>query len=285
MLLIAASGVLIGRAWQFISRGNPILSLCYDQRFAKYFVEQFTAISWSDYQANFELSQVIENIIIALGCLLIFNALVLIFQYKSPKLLSWTISYCGSFMLFILAIAYYIDKGFAFGQFIEYALQMASPLLFLSYIHQRFSLQSFILTLKVLIALTFIGHGLYAVDYYPQPGHFVQMMIHGFGLGEATAKIALQCFGYLDFIAVFILFLPDGKKVKIALIYMILWGFLTTLARLYTNFYWEMPLDSLIEWLPDFLYRLNHFIIPLVLYILLKDSDKTILFHHQKAIS
>ena len=57
-----------------------------------------------------------------------------------------------------------------------------------------------ILIMKVAIAVTFISHGLYALNYYPRPGHFTEMVMDILGVKEATAILFLNVAGILDFV-------------------------------------------------------------------------------------
>ena len=119
--------------------------------------------------------------------------------------------------------------------------------------------------MKWSIAFTFFGHGLFAIGYYPQPGYFIDMMIKGFDIHETLARNVLIVFGILDFIFAISIFIP--KLLSAALIYGILWGFITAIARITTSFNTDF-LDNWIEqYLFAFMIRVPHFLIPLILWI------------------
>ncbi len=121
--------------------------------------------------------------------------------------------------------------------------------------------------IKLAIALTFIGHGLFAIGYYPVPGYFIDMIIKVFHIGEDAARNLLKIVGWLDIVFAIVLLFFRGKYLKIALGYIILWGFLTALARIVANIYLGLGWESILPWVPAFLIRIPHFMIPIILYL------------------
>jgi len=119
---------------------------------------------------------------------------------------------------------------------------------------------------KIAVALTFLCHGLYAIGYYPLPGQFVDMMINGFFVNQEQSVLLLKVFGIIDILIALTIFLPITTS--ISLWYAILWGTLTALARVTTNFYIDFPWQSLNQWIPEMLYRIPHGSIPLFVLFL-----------------
>ena len=119
-----------------------------------------------------------------------------------------------------------------------------------------------ILFLKIAIALTFTCHGLYAAGYYPRPGQFVDMTINILHTSEKNAILFLNIAGLLDFAISILIFIP--KFSRMALIYAVVWGGLTALARLVANFYWENLEHTFGFWFWEMLYRAPHALIPLL---------------------
>ena len=179
----------------------------------------------------------------------------------------------ASISLAFLAFLYCKEKFYHAGQFIEYTIQILLPLIFIYSIQRKIALSKLVLVLKLSIALTFSAHGLYAIGFYPQPGLFVDMIIKIFHVSEASAKIFLKIAGILDFIVSITIFIP--RLSRYSLIYAAIWGGLTALARIWANFYWSFPLESLHQHLYETLYRLPHMLIPLAaLFISLKSRGK-----------
>ena len=82
------------------------------------------------------------------------------------------------------------------------------------------------------------------------------------GLSGQSAIRFLNIMGIMDFIMAIGIFLPN-KYGKWALMYCVVWGFLTSMARVFGNFYWEYPMESLHQWVYEAVYRAPHFLIPL----------------------
>lgn len=174
-----------------------------------------------------------------------------------------------SFLLAFLAFCYWKDKFYQIGELMEYALQVGVPLFFIWAVQpEKKGLETWMLAAT---AITFVGHGLYAVGFHPRPGHFSSMVINAFGIGDAWASQFLTLMGVLDFVAAAMLFLPGKWKIP-ALWYCVVWGFVTAFARLWVNFFPEFWMESLHQWFYEFLYRGPHFLVPLALLVRARGS-------------
>jgi hypothetical protein len=72
----------------------------------------------------------------------------------------------------------------------------------------------------VLIACTFIGHGVFAIGYHGIPDNFMQMTTRILGISAVTAEQFLFIIGMLDIAAALLIF-ASGRWQKAGLIYMI----------------------------------------------------------------
>ena len=172
----------------------------------------------------------------------------------------------GAVSLFFLAGLYCKEKFFSIGQFFEYSIQFSTPIiLYILTVKQKFT-SNLILFFKIIIALTFVCHGLYAVNYYPRPGLFMDMTMNILGLSETSAEYFLLAAGWLDFAIGIGVFLPF-RYAKFVLIYATIWGFLTTISRIWAHVYFDFFVDSLNQWWFESAYRLPHFLIPLTLFL------------------
>ena len=127
------------------------------------------------------------------------------------------------------------------------------------------------------IALTFVCHALLAIGLpsetawlnHPRPGNFTEMTMLCLGLkSESSAGLILLVAGILDIAAALFLFVPGRFRVA-SLAYMVIWGFLTALARPWSYYAPEFAGDTLTRWLPEALYRVPHFGLPLCLLLAL----------------
>ena len=269
LLQIATSCVFFGRAWQHIFWDAPYRSILWDEAWMSGILPLFSSISYEDFITNIEIDDQIQNGIKGIGWFYVVCALIAIFIKKIPKWASY-ILWFGSLSLMFLAFLYCKNKFFQWGQFWEYSLQFGAPL-FLFFLYKKNKItKGIVFWMKVAIAVTFISHGLYALNYYPRPGHFVDMTINILGVGEETAFQFLNVAGVLDFIVAIGLFLPN-KISKPALVYIVLWGLATTLARIWGHFYIDMIGDTLSQWVHESVYRFPHFLIPLA--VLLEEEE------------
>lgn len=262
--------VFLGRAWQHLFFDIPIRSVLWDERLMSRFVEQVLKLDWETYISSAAIDSRIQALVVGVGIFYIICAVLsLILKNHQQKL--GILLLVGSSFLIVLALLYWKEKFQSFGQFIEYSLQFSTPIflylaLFKIKIDQHF--QRLVLFMKIAVALTFIGHGLYALGVYPVPSTYVEMMINVFYFSDTNAILFLKIAGMLDLIAAVAIFIPSIQKPF--LWYCVIWGTLTALARLVANFYWQIPLDSLHQWAYASVYRMPHGGIPLAILWLIK---------------
>ncbi|MBK6902870.1 MAG: hypothetical protein IPH04_08675 [Saprospirales bacterium] len=266
LLQWAAICVLLGRAYQHWFWDAPYRAVLWDEGWMRPIVEGLFGMSWKDYAASVQVDRAIQWGMKILGSFLALGALIAAFPSRFPKRV-WQVLVANSVLLFILAFLYYKEQNYQLGQFIEYALQVCAPYFFYKRLVKgeiNLSRERFI---RWAIAVTFAGHGLYAVGFYPRPGHFTTMVINAFGIPQDWANQLLWTAGILDFLAAVWILLPFPGR-AIALWYCVIWGFLTSFARVWVNFFPEFWTSSLHQWAFEFVYRAPHFLIPLALVVL-----------------
>lgn len=272
LVQLATISVFLGRAWQHIIWDAPFRTLLWDENWMNSILPWFSNISYDDFITSSEIDESIQNIIKANGWFYILCALLTIFIKKIPRLLTY-ILWLGAASLVILAFLYCKEKFFQWGQFWEYSLQFGSPI-FLFYLWKGQKItDQLIFSMKIAIAITFISHGLYAINYYPRPGHFTEMVMTILGVKESTAIHFLNFAGILDFVMAIGIFI-NGKIRKWMLMYAIFWGLATTSARIIGHFYFDMMEDTLMMWVHEAIYRMPHFLIPMVVYYFYWIKDK-----------
>lgn len=273
LLKICAFTVFIGRAYQFYFFGAPFRVFFWDESLLSPIVEGLFNTSWYNYATNAKVNSWIEALTKLCSGLLFLAALISLFWdkikfYRFKKI----ILSIGLFILLLLAICMVKDKNYDYFQFFELTLQFAAPLLLLLKPDlQNLKHKKTVFALKIAIALTFIPHGLFAMGIPHLPGHFIDMTISLLSVNETQATQFLFVAGLLDLILSLLIFVP--KLYKYALIYMIIWGFLTALARPFSSFNQDFISASLHGSLFLMIYRLSHGIIPLI--VLLMEKRKT----------
>lgn len=248
--------VLIARAIQHLFFDSPIRGVLYSPLLMKPFLQLFN-IPFDNYINSPYLDNNVNLFLNGLGvAFLMLSAAFLIYPQMHPRIQKVVI-FLSVFTLCFLSFAYFKDKSFSIGQFLEYSSQMFLPLFF---IIKKYST----LFLKLIIAVTFFAHGLYAIGYYPIPAKFIQMVIMGFHCSNQTALTILKIAGIIDFIFAIAIFIPSISKPF--LLYGIKWGFFTAFARIYSNFYIDFAVSTFSYWFYEFIVRSPHYIIPFVLY-------------------
>jgi hypothetical protein len=130
--------------------------------------------------------------------------------------------------------------------------------------------------MRIAVGFTFAGHGLYAVGIHPLPGTFVDMIIMTLHVEETTAVALLQCAGWMDLIVALLILVPFVYRY--AAFYAFIWGTLTAIARVWSNYDATLPFESLYQWLPETFVRIPHAIIPLaIVYISVQFEKRLVL--------
>ena len=262
LLQFSAFTVFAGRAWQHLFRDAPYRELLWDDVLMEPVIEKLTPWTWHEYVTNLAVDETIQRWMAGLGIVYAVCGITALFINRLPnffKVFQWT----GAAGLFVLALLYMKEHFFHTGQFFEFALQCCSPVFLV--LQPQLS-PRLVFWMKIAIALTFACHGLYAIGYYPRPGYYTEMTMRILGISQAAAILLLKVAGALDFVVAAGIFLP-WKWAKWILAYAAFWGLATSLARIFGNFFWQFPLQSLYEWVYQTVYRLPHFLIPLVVFL------------------
>ena len=268
LLQLSAFTVLLGRAWQHLYWDAPFRTFFWDEQLLSGLVERFSTMDWETYITSMEVDNAIGNSIKMFGFFYLMAAIIALFIHKLPRPFHHVLI-LSSLALITLALLYCKERFFSIGQFFEYTLQFGSPFFLWWWLRHEnpISISSnFIKGLKIAIALTFTCHGLYAIGYYPIPVQFMEMTMNILGVTEELAKTILTTAGILDFAVALGIFLP-WKWARFFLLYAVLWGFGTTIARVWANFNWEWLDYVLLQWLHESVMRMPHFLIPLAVLI------------------
>jgi len=274
LVLVLCGAVLFlwARAYQHFFFEGPYRAFFLDQPLFGGIQKRVSNQSWLE----FVNSQVTERNILfytrSVGFLFILTSLLFLAHRRVASGWLWLTAGLSSLSLLFYGVSDYLDKGYQLAQWIEYASQIALPLLFVGLL-QAHRYHTWILFAKIAVALTFLGHGLYAVGFFPVPGHFIYMTTEILNISDSGAKDLLLVAGVLDLIAVVLLFFP--KTEMYAVFYCLFWGFLTALARPLAYIepgpvFWLTVHQTLFE----FFVRIAHFLIPLYLFLGLLAKEK-----------
>ena len=270
--------MLLGYAWQHLFFDVPYPILLWDEGLLQP-CAQFFGIEWSVWTDTIFSYDHITIFAKCVGLLFIFTAIFILFlrdkinintRLLSIRYFDFLLLLSGCILLFISFLSCK-DQYYRPVQFLEYSLQW--PLVFVLYMYN--TLISRQLVKKILIALivfTFASHGLYALNLYPIPTSFINMGINILQLDEQTTRTFLKIMGGLDLFFCALLFVP--KLQKTALVYCIIWGFLTALARICANINLHDWGYTFGRYGFEFLIRTPHFLIPLCLLMYPEKKNK-----------
>ena len=265
--------IFIARAYQHIIWNVPYRAVLWDERLMTPFIEKFLNVSWYDFTTDLELDNKIQLAIKCIGVLYLIAAFCsLMMTNKIFKFLKYPVLLI-SFWQFFVAYLFMKESFFHLGQYIEHSLQLGLPFLLIYCFASYFNIEKAKFFLKIIIALTFIGHGLYAIGFYNVPGNFIDMTINILGIEENTALKFLLVMGIIDLVVIPLLFMR--ATVKYALMYCFIWGILTAFARIVANFSFDFPLATLNQYAFEAIVRLCHGLGPLLLFIIIyKHKEK-----------
>lgn len=255
--------VFLGRAWQHLFFDAPYRELFWDESLMSPLIRNLFGWDWKTYVTSASIDLFFQKFIQGIGVFYLILAGLTCFAQTFKKWLFYLLPIGGLSLVFL---AFLYSKAFFWsaGQFFEYSLQFGSPFFFWILLFRPNWKQSLTNLVVVSIAVTFICHGLYAIGYYPRPALFLTMFMNVFDVSNSQAIVMLNIAAYGDFLVSALLF--TGPKWRAyALIYCVIWGFLTAFARIIGNFHIEWWQESLFQWTPEFLYRTPHFLIPLAL--------------------
>lgn len=240
-----------------------------------FFPSYFDVLFFNDWFAEFiingisgDLSIFIESFnkytsIIING--LLIQAVLLGFLKKGFSSVSLMLGWISVLVIFM---AEWNGHNYQFGFFLENLLKIG---LVPVYIFLELRNKDIYKILLLFAACTFAGHGLYALNILPRPGYFVDMIMKVLPVSEASGVSILNLIGVFDLMVILLIYFKPLQKWVI--LYMIVWGFLTSFARPLLNFSWVFLTDSILVWIPEFVVRTSHFLIPFGLYQSLKNED------------
>lgn len=259
--------LFLGRGWQHFFWDAPFRTILWDESFFGCFIETFTSLTWQEYATSPTTDSIISIMTKAFGVFYFFMA-GLCFWLNEKMIQRGKLLLMASASLFTLTFVYFVAKSWRIGMLIEHATQYGLPIVFYISLFKENYLEKHLIFIKTLIALTFTGHGLFAVGFHPVPGKFIDMVISVFKFSEENALIMLKVAGSLDFIAAIALFIPSIAIY--ALCFNVFWGLVTALARVVANFDLDLFAMSAHQWIFEVIYRLPHGLLPLALLLSLK---------------
>jgi len=262
---IAAVLTLLGYAWLCFTGKTPLSVLYWNEQWLSGAVQVLSGMTWKAYLASPATARFWQWVEWGMGILMVISAISVIGVKRIPRI-SAAFLFAGAFIILLFSVLYGFDKIFIWVQTPEYALQWGTPMLLAIGLltKNQFRILS---GLRIVAAITFAAHGLYALGIVPRPGNFVEMTMSILHVSQNTAGHFLTIAGAIDLLAAVLVLIPFPKWQRAALMYMVIWGLLTTLARWAAYVHFDLPWwpQTLLAWTPEVLIRTSHFLIPLAL--------------------
>ncbi len=276
-LRFASTGALLGWGILHLFWDAPYRTLLWNESLLKGLVMSLTSMSWSEYVTNPKTDWAIQSGTRLIGVLLALIAAISILVRKRAQTESGggisKFLPIGTAVILAVSFLNFLGTGSRVGMFIESAAQVSSPILLWIAIRARATPEAsmaeaerLLWFIKIVVGLTFVGHGLYAIGYYPVPGNFIDMTINILGVTESGAKNLLKIAGIID------LLIPIGflsrRFSAAAFLYATCWGLLTTLARPVSYWLLEGEASNLSFYVAQTFIRFPHFALPFAGFIL-----------------
>lgn len=263
LLSLATAGLFLGYAWIGVFFDFPFREVLWNEALMSSLLFTF-GIDWTWWVSAEGINAYMPGIQLFLSILLMLGFIGVIWS-KLPFRRVWVMS--SAVIVWLILLLGWPGHNFTIGYLMEIALRAGTPLLWLWQDGARGKSRGFTLA-KWIIAATFIGHGLYALNYYPRPGAFVNWTSAGLGLSESASILVLNTVGILDLISAVLLLLPKPSwSLPLAMIWLTPWGILTTTARLWSNSAYEEWSYLLLRWTPEVLIRLPHVLVVVAVYM------------------
>lgn len=267
LVRLSAFTILLGRGYQHLFWDVPYRAWFWDELWWGPLFRKM-GWSWSSYVTNPYTDLGVELFTRVMGVILIIAAIssTKYFQCHASVYLLRLSGLILAFMNFCQFKEYHYELPMLF----EHTLQIGVPWL-LSWHLWKPSWEGKTLTyLKIMIALTFMGHGAYALGLgVPVPAGFVEMIMESLRFGESEALHMLTMAGFWDFAIGILIFIPLMRSKALA--FAAFWGLATAMARTVSYVTWYNFMLDGHSWFFESTFRLCHGLIPLAVLLALEE--------------
>ncbi len=268
LLRVAACTLLMGRAWLYLTGIGPLSTFFWHEGWLEGPLDALFGMSWVDYASNSDAF--ILHVQRIIGAMLSIGAIA-VWRTGRDRPISNGIVLTTVLLLLPYWLLRWVDKNYQFPMLLEHFLQWGTPLLLLLKFHLK--TRTWYTVAAAFVALTFIGHGLYAMGWpAPRPAHFIFMTMEITGCSEKAAVGIMHTAALLDFIVAIGLFIPRARIP--ALMWAAAWGIATAVARIWAHVTPAEAYYGIQPWLAESILRLTHGLVPLAMLACLPRKSK-----------
>ena len=257
LLKLSVSLTLLSRGWLIWKWDSPIRGLIWKEDWWSGIITRWTNLTWNQFALRSD--GWIATLLAGIGIVLMILSIVpWLCWIRSLRWLLWL----GTFLLFVDSFAFWVEHNYELGAALEHSLQIIAPVGLFFAVSGKLSRQAWDRCIQIAAALTFCGHGFYALGWHVVPLVYQTMTMKMLRISQETAMLFLKTVGWLDLVAA--LFLVSRVTRKWGLLYMVLWGGATALARTVSHFGIAQSKLGLDPWLAETLVRTCHWSLPLI---------------------
>ncbi len=257
--------LLAASIWQHLTAEPPYRAFWWDESWAKELVKIMIGLEWRTFLETPAAESFVLRFTWTMAGLLSLGLLSALVISPQRRWAAWGL-YLATAALAFETLCAFLESSHQLPNLMEHMLRTFTPV-FLALLILKGWQRPVVLAMLIATALTFSGHGWYAIGWgLPVPGHFMDMVMLSTGIPQPGAMMFLFIAGILDQIVAVGLFIPRLRLP--ALGYATAWGTLTSVARLTTYIRFDAVfITSLLTYLPEFFVRAPHFLVPIALWI------------------
>lgn len=266
LLLILRLGAflcLLGWTWSHLYWQGPYGVLVWQEE--TYALAERFGVSWDGFVGTGANDGIVQKGIRGIGWLyLVGSFLCLTVRRGSTIQMIGLVGASG--LLILLSYAKYVSAARQLPMFVEHGGQILMPVLLVLALWKGVTHRTTIFTAMAAFIATFMGHGAYAIGWWPTPPTFMAMTSVILGTDHESTLIFLRVAGVLDFVICLGILVP---RIRLAsALYGLFWGFVTALARPVAGMSTDLNFWGADQFIHEAVLRAPHYMIPAYLALL-----------------
>ena len=262
LLKLSVFFIFLGLFLQYIFWKIPLADVLVTKDLMEPIVSKVSSLTWNEYLESDFVGKASAIYPMVVGWIFLILAFIsVLLNHRSSRGSSFLIF--GTLLILLHLLILYLSSDLAWHLFFKNATMFATPLLLNAALFSNMRDRRFIGWVRVVLAVTFIFHGINAIGFFQIPESYLYMIEQTLFLDHQTATQFLFVIGVIDIIVGVFVLIP--MKIKFFLYYMVFWGLMTALARPVAYFDGSEFFPAMASSFYDFLVRLPNVILPLMI--------------------